>query len=384
MPVQLVQTNEEFRGLRSVWNDLLARSASNTIFLTWEWLSAWWDAYAQRDDKLVILLIRTSDFRLSGIFPLYLRRTTAMRAFPIRCLRFIGEGSYDSDYLDFIALPEERAAVLNEGWTFLKTHSPRWDVLELTCIPENSSTTSWLNTRCEAEKLPFRRKTTPCAVTALPQSWEDYLACLKPRFRTKLRTTLRRVHEEHRVRFYEIENESDVESGLSKLYELHRKRWHKKGQDGVFLSSEKQRFYRTFSKEFIKRGWLAFHFLELDGRAVACQICFRYNGSLFLLQEGFDPDYENESVGIALRAMVLREAIENGIKHYDFLAGTGRHKAQWEVSIHNCESMLIGRRNVRSSIYVRTPEFVENSKDRLRTLLPQRLLELRRKLVSFS
>src|SRR5437879_919032 len=124
MSVQLVQTNEEFRKLRSDWDELLARSASNTIFLTWEWLWAWWNAYAKTDDELLILLVRNSDSMLAGIFPLYVRRTMAIRALPIRCLRFIGEGSFDSDYLNFITLPDEQTAILNEAWTFLKSYSP--------------------------------------------------------------------------------------------------------------------------------------------------------------------------------------------------------------------------------------------------------------------
>jgi CelD/BcsL family acetyltransferase involved in cellulose biosynthesis len=382
MSVRLVQTNEEFRNLRKDWNHLLAQSTANTIFLTWDWLWAWWHAYAKAGDRLCILLVRDSGSVLAGILPLYLRRTLVIRAVPIRCLRFIGEGSSDSDYLDLIALPGRENGVLSEAWGFLKSHRPHWDVLELTCIPESSSTMSWLRTLCAAENLLSRRATIPCAVTMLPESWDRYLASLKPRFRTKVRTTLRRLQEEHRVRFYSIDNHQDVDSALLVLYELHGKRWAKRDQKGVFLSPAKQIFYRTFSKEFIKQGWLAFDFLALDGRPVACQLCFRYNDALFLLQEGFDPDYESESVGIALRAMVLRKAIEQGIKRYDFLAGTGRHKSQWEVSIINCESISIGRRTVRSSIYLKTPELVENGKDLLRTLLPQRLLDMRRKLLA--
>ena len=318
---------------------------------------------------------------LVGILPLYVRRRIAIHALAIRCLRFIGEGSFDSDYLDFITLPDEQTAILNEAWTFLKSYSPHWDVLELTCIPESSSTTLWLQARCAAERLLCRRSTISCAVTSLPGSWNEYLASLKPRFRTKIRTTLRRVYEQHGVRFYSIEDENDVDAALAALYELHRKRWQKKGQNGVFVSPAKQGFYQTFSREFIKQGWLAFDFLELDGQPAACQMCFRYNGTLFLLQEGFDPAYENESVGIALRAMVLRKAIEQGMKRYDFLAGTGRHKSQWEVSITNCVNVSIGRGTVRSTIYLRTPEFFESSKERLRTFVPQRLLDMRRKLL---
>src|SRR6185503_7976477 len=31
--------------LEAEWNELLARSASDTVFLTWEWLWSWWEIY---------------------------------------------------------------------------------------------------------------------------------------------------------------------------------------------------------------------------------------------------------------------------------------------------------------------------------------------------
>src|SRR5207237_2766311 len=141
-----------------------------------------------------------------------------------------------------------------------------------------------------------------------------------------------------------------------------RKRWQKKGHNGVFVSLAKKRFYQTFSREFIKQGWLACDFLELDGQPAACQMCFRYNGTLFLLQEGFDPAYENESVGIALRAMVFRNAIQTGIRQYDFLAGSGRHKTQWDVRMTNCENCSVGQRTVRGCHYVQSAAHLEDAK----------------------
>jgi CelD/BcsL family acetyltransferase involved in cellulose biosynthesis len=148
------------------------------------------------------------------------------------------------------------------------------------------------------------------------------------------------------------------------------------------VSAEKRRFYEHFTRHFLRRGWLAFDFLDVDDRPVACQLCFRYEKALYLLQEGFDPSFGHESVGIALRAMVLKKAIEEGIKSYNFLAGLGRHKTQWIVKTESCENVVLGQKTLRSSIYVKTPLFIEKTKERIKTMIPKILLDARHKLHS--
>src|SRR5262249_5130912 len=160
---------------------------------------------------------------------------------------------------------------------------------------------------------------------------EAYQASLKSRFRTKVRSTLREITTSHEVRFRRAQSAMDLKTDLQTLFDLHEKRWESKGVKGVFRNLAKRQFYERIASLFLARGWLAFDFLELDGAAVACQMCFNYRGTQFLLQEGFDPRLSSESVGIALRAMVFKKAIEEGIRHYDFLAGVGRHKTQWQT-----------------------------------------------------
>ena len=80
---------------------------------------------------------------------------------------------------------------------------------------------------------------------------------------------------------------------------------------------------------FLQRGWLEFWLLELDGETVGAQFCFRYNNTVYLLQEGFHPKYTAEKIGYALRAHVLEEIIRSGAQRYDFLGGADPYKAKF-------------------------------------------------------
>jgi len=382
MTIQVLRRIEEFSALRTEWNDLLSRSSADTIFLTWEWLFSWWQSYASPRDLLYIIVIREGTGELVGIVPTYVHFKPWLPLKTVKILRFIGDGSGDSDYLDAILLQGREDQVLNSVWEWLREQRGSWDLLQLSGIPENSRTCSWFQRTVDAGGVVSRTEKVPCLVTDLPDSWDSYVASLKPRFRTRIRSTLREVTGTPGFCFRTVQTEKDLASGLEKLYDLHGKRWETKGTEGVFRSSAKRGFYEHFTRLFLSQGWLSFEFLELAGNPVACQMCFRYGGTQFLLQEGFDPQFAPESVGIALRALVFKKAIADGIRHYDFLAGLGRHKTQWQTTLKCCQTISLGPKTVQNMLYLKVPVLLDSLRERIKGILPAKVLEFRRRLVA--
>jgi CelD/BcsL family acetyltransferase involved in cellulose biosynthesis len=384
MHIELVRDAQILAALRLEWNHLLARSSADTIFLTWEWISSWWECYAAPSDTLHIILVRDGAGVLVGILPFYRRIQPWLPSKPVKILRFIGDASSDSDYLDLILLRGREQEVLACVWEWLCSKRTSWDVLQLTGIPETSPTCAWLKQNEARGETLNRSEYFPCLVTDLPETWDDYLTSLKPRFRTKIRSTLREINAKYEVRFGTVDAAVDLGARLQDLYDLHAKRWNTRGTDGVFVNPAKRKFYERFTRLFFEQRWLAFDLLELNGRTAACQMCFRYGDTQFLLQEGFDPEFASESVGIVLRAMVLKNAIEQGVRHYDFLAGLGRHKTQWQTREKRCESILTGPRTLQNFAYVRLPKFMESCRERMKMMIPAKVLELRGRVLASS
>src|SRR5690606_22369675 len=52
----LIDTEAALRTLRAEWNELLQASASDKLFLTWEWLYTWWQHLAGDRTLYVIAL----------------------------------------------------------------------------------------------------------------------------------------------------------------------------------------------------------------------------------------------------------------------------------------------------------------------------------------
>ena len=82
MKVIEIQQESELQALRTAWNGLLASAVSNTVFLTWEWVTAWWSTYG-KPGELRVLLAADDAGAIVGIAPLRPAYLDTARRFPL-------------------------------------------------------------------------------------------------------------------------------------------------------------------------------------------------------------------------------------------------------------------------------------------------------------
>jgi hypothetical protein len=121
------------------WNALLAKSSSRSIFLTWEWLQCWWRAFGNSAD-LLALICTDKNGALLGIAPLCRFMGKRFPRSRLKVLRLAGDGTDDSDNLDFICREGQELAVLKAVLDWLVQHPSEWDLLDLNNIPTESRT----------------------------------------------------------------------------------------------------------------------------------------------------------------------------------------------------------------------------------------------------
>jgi CelD/BcsL family acetyltransferase involved in cellulose biosynthesis len=371
---------EEMQPVRSAWEELLAESASDTIFLTWEWLKSWWDAYGLGQP---FFLTGWDSDRLAGIAPFYRTPVGEATFTPLGLLRLVGDGSTDSDNLDFIVRRGLESDFLQAALDWLSDHSSEWDVLELSSIPAESGVASALEREAATRRWPCWRRETEHAIVPLPATPEEYFSGLSSNMRGSARSKVRRLESRHRVRLRRCENIEELPGALETLYQMHGSRWQLRDEPGNFLLPERRKFYAAMASEFLKRGWLDFWLLDVDERVVAAEFGFRYNGSYFFLQSGFDSEYAGESVGFVLKVQILRELIHQGVKYYDFLGGSDPYKYRWGAERRAYLKLCLARPRSRGALYLRVLRSTNQSKTWLRERLPasawQFLRETRRR-----
>ena len=128
-----IRTEAELQRLKSAWNALLDESPPHAIFLTWEWLTAWLNAYS--DFGKTRILAEYDDSGVIGVIAPLLEGSARIYGQTVPTLTFLGFVSNDSDYLDFIAASgwEEQVSEAFKGR--LEEELKRGTVLRFNEIP---------------------------------------------------------------------------------------------------------------------------------------------------------------------------------------------------------------------------------------------------------
>ena len=359
---------ESLELLRSEWETLLREYSPSTIFSTYEWLAPWWRAFGG-GDRLLVLAVRDDSAALVGLAPM---AVAVRRAFPfsLRVLHMMGDGSHDSDNLDFPVRPGYEETFSRSLLDWMQENSGLWDVCEFNTLPANSSLGTSLPVDLAKRKWRCLTSTRPQTIVELPESWEAFLKRISSKERGKIGLRARRLEKNFEVRIRRCSEEGEIDTLLQALFDLHGKHWQQRGLPGTLHSPARRRFYEELARLLLARGQLEFWILELNGNVAAAQFGLRHGTTVFSLQEGFDPEYAADSVGYVLRSEVLRRIIAEGVRRYDFLGGTDDSKIRWGGELRSYLNLHFARPVSRGSLYLALKAKSGQTKARLRNHLP--------------
>jgi len=312
-----------FDGLRGEWNALLRASDSDTIFLTWEWMRAWW-SHLSAGCQLTILTVRRGS-ELLAIAPLCSQGRTVLGALQVS---FLGTGRVGSDYLDVIVHPKDEAAVVPALATRLVEMGA---ALDLRQVRITSSTARRLAREMRRLRCPVRAlRTHRCPYIDLgPGSFGAYLATLSSQHRANFQRKRRKLESQDGFRFECVTSESRRRDLLPVLFELHRLRWRDRGGSDGLSGPGILEFHEDWSRLALARGWLRLFVLWLAETPVAALYGFRYGRVFSFYQSGFDPRFANLSVGVVAMGLSIQSAIEDGASEFDLLHGQEAYKFDW-------------------------------------------------------
>lgn len=314
---------EEFAGSCREWESLLACSSANPLFMSWAWQHAWWSECADvLGSKLQIYAGYSASGQLVGLAPLQMRRV--MQRAPVFITRLESLGSswrhnatVFSEYLDFIVHPEYEPAFLQALAAQLREDG-RWHELVIANSPisgcaarfvhEYLRDTSYLRT---VDMLSAHR-------TDLPQRFGDYLANLSGGTRRKLWNHRRRLREPR----LELYAETDIDAFLDELDDFHERRWGKRHFLGKWRT-----FHRTYAHAMARNGALRMSRLDEGQDTISLMYNVRLDGTEYNIQSGFSgASSSGISPGYLHFGYCLEQACNDGVRHFDFLAGAGRSR----------------------------------------------------------
>ncbi|MGH8311848.1 MAG: GNAT family N-acetyltransferase [Gammaproteobacteria bacterium] len=355
--LQVLHNREQFERLAPEWRELLKSSASDGLFLTWEWLFTWWQHLAGNRRLWLVVLREGRD--LAAVAPLTLRLRQPRRLLPFRVLEFLGGGNVGSDYLDLIAARGTEQAVIAKLGDYLADQKL---VLELSRIrPQAIGMGLLAALRSREYKISERGHSEVCPYINLESlTWESYLANLGAAHRYNVRRRLRNLARSFKLQFDQARSQAECDAWLPLLIALHRKRWDGRRQTSTaFCQPELGAFHREFTALALQRGWLRLQLLRLNDAPAAALYGLNYAGVFYFYQSGFDPTFSRHSIGLATMALTIRSAIAEGAREFDMLHGEEEYKFLWTRQVRQMSHCIVfppGMRGVLCRRIVRLRE----------------------------
>ena len=312
------------RAQRDAWNELTAACPVDPLCNGFEWTLAYATTCCE-SDQIFGWTLTTAGSTPVAILPFRREPRRAWWALPRAIL--LTDGTFDSDYLDLLLRPGHEQAALDAGLDALADERGI-EAVVLSGVPSGSPTLSALGRVLERRRLPRREAPMTCLAAPLPETFDAYLAGLGSRMRSKVRAASRALVDRG-AEFAWCTSPEQLPQDLDALVQLHQARWTAIGQPGSFAEPARRTFYESFAAGLLERGELGLARVRLDGRTVACQFGAILDGTYYQLQEGYDPELAKLRPGTGLRAWMVGELIERGVRSYDFMEGASRHKSDW-------------------------------------------------------
>ncbi len=298
--IKAIDINEEL-----LWTDLINQSQTASFFQTPEWLRLWLKHF---DGKAKINGIYDGG-DLIGMAPFYddKQRVGFLGLSPVLGNELV------TDFGDIIvAVGREK-----EVWEAIIKNNPinkkksKW---ELNFVREDSPSFSILQQLGgkveEVDVSPY---------IDLPKNWEEYLASLERKDRHELKRKMRRLEGEGAVKVC-YDGDPDQVEEFFRLMALSDE------QKRNFLSPQMKDFFRDIIQTFWSQKKLWLCFLKLEDKNIAVALLFEFKNEMLLYNSGFDPAFFHLSAGLLVKALMIKQAIEEEKKRFDFLRGGERYK----------------------------------------------------------
>lgn len=326
-----------FQDLEPYWNELLQRSETNLIFLTWEWQRTWWQAYESGD--LWVLVCRDENEAVIGIAPWFIQHVNDERV-----VRTIGCVDV-TDYVDLIAAKECIHEVQSVLAAYVQAHYKHFDRISLCNIPQASSTYHHFPARLRERGFTTEMVLQEvCPVIHLPESWDAYLESLDKKQRHEIRRKIRRAESEAEIEYYVVSEHSDFQHEVDVFLELMAASQPAKAE--FLRNSANRTFFVAILGETYAKGWLRLSFLRINGVPAAAYCDFDYEGRILVYNSGLSLNhYPHLSSGIVLLAYNIQNAIETNHQMFDFLRGNETYKYRMGA-VDTCVFKLMASKTV--------------------------------------
>jgi len=319
----------DFLALEKVWNQVLEKSPSDTVFLTHEWFRCWWQAYGN-GNNLFILLVE-DEGEIIAVAPLMISKERC-RGFPVKKVGFIENNN--SPQSNFIILAKDKEC-LSLIVDYLRGNNNLWDIVLFNNIPKESRTTDILpEILAEKRLLSGIRNGTSSPYITINSDWQNYYSKRSKKFREVLNNKANRLKKLGTITIREFNNCDQDDGLMTEVFEIGRRSWKVEKKIAISSTKENRKFFSELSKIASRKGWLSIWLLYINDCPVAFEYHLRYKGKVYALRAAYVEEYREVSPGSVLDKHIVEHLFKSGFTEYDLGPGVVFYKMRWTSEIN--------------------------------------------------
>jgi len=322
-----LRSPDNFHGLEATWRRLFDQNPEHSVFLSWEWMSNWWEHFGgSREFRVLCAFSREGAPRL--IAPFQVETGTIFGRPYLSIWSCLGANSMAySDHLGFLRDPSvdeaDCARLMDEIWRLGDQA-----VFRLSDLRADDSAIACIRAWAQDKGLHVRTKPDAlCPLLELPSSWDELMARLSGNFRGQIRKSWRQVEADFQVE--QIRDPEPLRCAVRELVRLNAQRMDETGRHSSLTTPQMVSFLESVAADMIAAGKAWFDVIRCKSRVVGAAFNLVRGGTVYYYQGGFDPEYSSYRPSTVLFAHVMKRAIENGFRYFDFLRGDEQYKYRW-------------------------------------------------------
>jgi CelD/BcsL family acetyltransferase involved in cellulose biosynthesis len=289
-----------------LWNELLSRSHTNSINVTWQWQRNWWRFFGR--GRLMLVVIEEAG-RPVCIAPLFADDGMVFNICPEDHLDLIGDAS--SEIVEAIVrCTMERV--------------PGFQGLRMYFVPKDSPTADCLQQVAERLGLVcIKESSIPSPQLEIAARPDVAVACTCKKSLLRHENYFKR---EGRLTISHTSTAEDILPQLDNFFEQHIARRAATPIPSLFVDARQRDYYSSIAANIGPSGWLRFTRIEWNGRPIAFHFGASYAGRYLFGIPSFAIEFERRSPGEVLLRQLILAAIDEGAGIFDFGIGDEAYK----------------------------------------------------------
>lgn len=307
--VDCLRRPASFDQLKNIWQTLERLDPLCSPFLSWEFLSRWWQAEGSRDGKLRILVVRRGK-EVVAIAPLFIHSRKIFGVIPGNTLMFMGTlGRIDHVHHGVVSQPHLRDAACTSIIAHLPTMKA-WHTLLLGGLDQSSVFATLARQRIVGNRKGALEVLSVAYHEVLPNSWSGYKDFNGGFRASELSRISKRLKEVGRCELTISSTREEFKTNQELLYRLAA---NSDETEDLEDSTELRSLYADYTLQ----GFLADSVWQVvfvvNGEAVGVQHYSIERGELVLLQAGYSPSVKSLGAANYMFAYAIKRAIDQAM-----------------------------------------------------------------------